>query len=81
MTAPTWPARRVTRAQLRALRALIARVECVRRRDVRVRLRPAPHGADGHHVEVVASWCRFAWCAPTARGAVRDAAREMWRTL
>lgn len=80
--------RPITRAQLRGLRRLIARVEGIRHSQVRVVLRAERVcGVDmgGDHVEVSVrtrrdgqrtDWFAFSWSATRPRGVVRRIARR-----
>lgn len=88
---PTWPVRRVSRVQLRALRSLLARAEGVRRSQVRLTLRPDTAAGrtyrDPNHVELVVrvrytngggDWWAVSWSAEEPRGVVGRVARRAW---
>lgn len=85
------PVRPISRAQLRALRWLLARCEGVARSRVRVVVRPdrAAGGlvCSADHIELVvrvcyprgrSDWWAASWSALAPRGVVRRVARRAW---
>jgi hypothetical protein len=85
------PVRPISRAQLRALRSLLALVNGVARSRVRLTVRPDTAAGrlvcSGDHIELVVrvrdrrgrrDWWAASWSALAPRGVVRRVARRAW---